>query len=103
MIFGPRVTTFTPCLTRVGAARRFSGFPFLVNFPITGEALPSFLLTFLSRLWIMEQVFSDALGLFGAEIEEDDGYVYYGGLKLGVAPKVWNSLNWDRLIVDGRV
>lgn len=39
----------------------------------------------------MEDVFSDALGLFGADIEEDDGYVYYGGLKLGVVPKVRNS------------
>ena len=36
----------------------------------------------------MEEVFSDALALFGAEIEEDDEYVYYGGLKLGVIPKV---------------
>jgi len=50
--------------------------------------LLSYFLTFSSRLWIMEQVFSDILGLFGAEIEEDDGYVYYGGLKLGVVPKV---------------
>ena len=33
-------------------------------------------------------MFGDALGLFGAEIEEDDGYVHYGGLKLGVVPKV---------------
>lgn len=36
----------------------------------------------------MEQVFSDTLGWFGAEIEEDDGYVYYGGLQLKVVPKV---------------
>lgn len=36
----------------------------------------------------MEEVFGDALGLFGVEIEEDDGYVYYGGLKLKVVPKV---------------
>ena len=36
----------------------------------------------------MEEIFSDSLGLFGAEIEEDDGFVYYGGLKLGVVPKV---------------
>ena len=36
----------------------------------------------------MEEVFSDALGLFGGETEEDDGYVHYGGLKLGVVPKV---------------
>ena len=36
----------------------------------------------------MEDFFSDALRLFGAETEEDDGYVYYGGLKLGIIPKV---------------
>lgn len=41
-----------------------------------------------STLWSMEEVFSDALGLFGGETEEDDGYVHYGGLKLGVVPKV---------------
>ena len=26
-------------------------------------------------------MFSDALGWFGAEIERDDGYVYYGGFQ----------------------
>jgi len=37
----------------------------------------------------MEDIFSDVPGMFGAEMdEEDDGYVYYGGLKLGVVPKV---------------
>jgi len=36
----------------------------------------------------MEEIFSDALGLFGPEAEEDDGFVYYEGLKLGVVPKV---------------
>lgn len=36
----------------------------------------------------MEQVFSDALALFGAETEEDDEYVNYGGLRLGIVPKV---------------
>jgi len=39
----------------------------------------------------MEDIFSDTLGLFGAEVEEDDGFVYYGGLKLGVIPKVWTN------------
>ena len=37
---------------------------------------------------IMEEIFSDALGLLGAEAWEDDGYVHYGGLKLGIVPKV---------------
>ena len=52
----------------------------------------------------MEEVFGDALGLFGAEIEEEDGYVHYGGLKLGVVPKVmptsWEIVELDRLIAD---
>ena len=57
----------------------------------------------------MEEVFSDALGLFGAEIEEDDRYVYYGELKLeirvlrgveiGGQPEP--ELLFDRLIADG--
>ena len=37
----------------------------------------------------MEKVFSDALGLFGAETVEDDEFVHYGGLKLGIVPKVF--------------
>jgi len=37
----------------------------------------------------MEDVFSDTLGLFGGENEEDDGYAYNGGLKLGVVPNVY--------------
>lgn len=41
----------------------------------------------------MEEVFGDVLGLFGAEIEDDDRYVYCRGLKLEVIPKVRNSLN----------
>jgi hypothetical protein len=53
----------------------------------------------------MEDVFSDVLGLFGAEIEEDDGYVHYGGLKLGIVPKArlgQQLSSPDRpLIVDG--
>jgi hypothetical protein len=39
----------------------------------------------------MEQNFSDTLGFFGAEVEDDDGdegYAHYGGLKLAVVPKV---------------
>lgn len=57
---------------------------------IAGEVLSLFFVSCLlsPRLWDMEEVFSDALALFGAEIEEDDEYVYYGGLKLGVIPKV---------------
>ena len=44
----------------------------------------------------MDQVLSDdALGrLFGEEVEEDDGYVHYGGLKLGVIPKVRFSIKF---------
>lgn len=55
----------------------------------------------------MEEIFSDALGLLGAEAWEDDGYVHYGGLKLGIVPKVRfqkqkknGIVVFDRLIVD---
>ena len=36
----------------------------------------------------MEEIFSDVLELFGAEPREEDEHVYYGGVKLGVVPKV---------------
>jgi len=50
----------------------------------------------------MEDIFSDTLGLFGWDEEEDDGYAYYGGLTLGVVPKVFKrKLLFDRLIVSG--
>jgi hypothetical protein len=62
-----------------------------------------YLLSFSPPLWSMEEIFSDALGLFGAEVEEDNGYVCYGGLKLGVIPKVLEPelLLFDRQIADG--
>ena len=41
-----------------------------------------------SLLRTMEEMISDSLGLLRAEVEEDDGFVHYGGLKLGVVPKV---------------
>lgn len=71
---------------KLDVARRFSGFPFFVNSELREKPGPTSLPHLTSRT--MEEVFSDALGLFGAEIEEDDGFVYYGGLKLGVVPKV---------------
>jgi len=40
----------------------------------------------------MEEVFSDALRLLGAEIEEDDEYVYYGGMKIGGGSKGMKQL-----------
>lgn len=45
----------------------------------------------------MEEIFSDALGLFGAEVVEDDGYVQYGGLKLAVVPKVRFRTIWTQV------
>lgn len=53
----------------------------------------------------MEEVFGDVLGLFGAEIEDDDRYVYYGGVEIGSDSQGTKQLEpevlFDRLIVDG--
>lgn len=47
----------------------------------------------------MEQIFSDALGLFGAEIEEDVGNMCHGGLQLKDLKE--GSLSGRLIMVDG--
>ena len=82
---------------KLPVARRVSGFPFFVNCGDTGE-VSTLSHTHLSQA-SMEEIFSDALGLFGAETVEDDGYVHYGGLKLGVIPKV--SMSPRMVVIHG--
>ena len=45
----------------------------------------------------MEANFRDSPEFFGAEIEEDEEFVHYAGLKLGAVPEVW-GLTHERAV-----